>query len=84
MVRQSRLKKADIKPHDLRRTYGTWYFRLGRSPGMLGPPPPCRLPSATPRLLYMSLPLPGISPLRCGHSTTLSGPRPVNGALYSG
>ena len=26
-VRESRLKKADIKPHDLRRTFGTWYLQ---------------------------------------------------------
>jgi integrase len=32
-VRESRLKKADIKPHDLRRTFGTWY--LQDNPGQL-------------------------------------------------
>ena len=32
-VRESRLKKADIKPHDLRRTFGTWY--LQENPGQL-------------------------------------------------
>jgi integrase len=26
-VRESRLKKADVKPHDLRRTFGTWYLQ---------------------------------------------------------
>jgi integrase/recombinase XerD len=26
-VRQSSIKKADIKPHDLRRTFGTWYLQ---------------------------------------------------------
>jgi integrase/recombinase XerD len=26
-VRKSGLKKADIKPHDLRRTFGTWFLR---------------------------------------------------------
>ena len=30
-VRQSTIKKADIKPHDLRRTFGTWY--LQENPG---------------------------------------------------
>jgi integrase/recombinase XerD len=30
-VRKSGLKKADIKPHDLRRTFGTWY--LQKNPG---------------------------------------------------
>ncbi len=30
-VRKSRLKKADVKPHDLRRTFGTWY--LQENPG---------------------------------------------------
>ncbi len=32
-VRESRLKKADIKPHDLRHTFGTWY--LQENPGQL-------------------------------------------------
>ncbi len=32
-VRESRPKKADIKPHDLRRTFGTWY--LQENPGQL-------------------------------------------------
>lgn len=32
-VRESHLKKADIKPHDLRRTFGTWY--LQENPGQL-------------------------------------------------
>jgi integrase/recombinase XerD len=32
-VRKSGLKKADIKPHDLRRTFGTWY--LQENPGQL-------------------------------------------------
>lgn len=32
-VRESRLKKADVKPHDLRRTFGTWY--LQENPGQL-------------------------------------------------
>jgi integrase len=32
-VRESRLKKADIKPYDLRRTSGTWY--LQENPGQL-------------------------------------------------
>ena len=32
-VRESRLKKADIKPYDLRRTCGTWY--LQENPGQL-------------------------------------------------
>ncbi len=32
-VREVRLKKADIKPHDLRRTFGTWY--LQENPGQL-------------------------------------------------
>jgi integrase/recombinase XerC len=32
-VRKSRLKKADAKPHDLRRTFGTWY--LQENPGQL-------------------------------------------------
>lgn len=32
-VRESRLKKAEIKPHDLRRTFGTWY--LQENPGQL-------------------------------------------------
>ena len=32
-VRESRLKKADLKPHDLRRTFGTWY--LQENPGQL-------------------------------------------------
>jgi integrase/recombinase XerD len=32
-VRESRLKKANIKPHDLRRTFGTWY--LQENPGQL-------------------------------------------------
>lgn len=32
-VREARLKKADIKPHDLRRTFGTWY--LQENPGQL-------------------------------------------------
>jgi integrase/recombinase XerD len=32
-VRESRLKKADIEPHDLRRTFGTWY--LQENPGQL-------------------------------------------------
>lgn len=26
-VREVRLKKADVKPHDLRRTFGTWYLQ---------------------------------------------------------
>ena len=26
-VRKSGIKKADIKPHDLRRTFGTWYLQ---------------------------------------------------------
>ncbi len=26
-VRQSSIKKQDIKPHDLRRTFGTWYLQ---------------------------------------------------------
>ena len=26
-VRQSPIKKADLKPHDLRRTFGTWYLQ---------------------------------------------------------
>jgi integrase len=26
-VSESRLKKADVKPHDLRRTFGTWYLQ---------------------------------------------------------
>ena len=30
-VRQSSIKKLDIKPHDLRRTFGTWY--LQENPG---------------------------------------------------
>ena len=32
-VREGRLKKAEIKPHDLRRTFGTWY--LQENPGQL-------------------------------------------------
>ncbi len=32
-VREARLTKADIKPHDLRRTFGTWY--LQENPGQL-------------------------------------------------
>ncbi len=32
-ARESRLKKADVKPHDLRRTFGTWY--LQENPGQL-------------------------------------------------
>ena len=32
-ARESHLKKADIKPHDLRRTFGTWY--LQENPGQL-------------------------------------------------
>ncbi len=32
-VRESRIKKADLKPHDLRRTFGTWY--LQENPGQL-------------------------------------------------
>ena len=32
-VRESRLKKSDVKPHDLRRTFGTWY--LQENPGQL-------------------------------------------------
>jgi site-specific recombinase XerD len=32
-VRESRLKKADVKPHDLRRTFGTWYLQV--NPGQL-------------------------------------------------
>jgi integrase len=32
-VSESRLKKADVKPHDLRRTFGTWY--LQENPGQL-------------------------------------------------
>ncbi len=32
-VRENRLKKADVKPHDLRRTFGTWY--LQENPGQL-------------------------------------------------
>jgi integrase len=32
-VRESRLKKSEIKPHDLRRTLGTWY--LQENPGQL-------------------------------------------------
>jgi site-specific recombinase XerD len=32
-VRESRLKKANVKPHDLRRTFGTWY--LQENPGQL-------------------------------------------------
>ena len=32
-IRESRLKKADLKPHDLRRTFGTWY--LQENPGQL-------------------------------------------------
>ncbi len=32
-VREARLKKANIKPHDLRRTFGTWY--LQKNPGQL-------------------------------------------------
>jgi site-specific recombinase XerD len=26
-VRESRLKKSEVKPHDLRRTFGTWYLQ---------------------------------------------------------
>ncbi len=32
-VREARLKKADVKPHNLRRTFGTWY--LQENPGQL-------------------------------------------------
>ena len=32
-VREARLKKADVKPHDLRRTFGTWY--LQENPGQV-------------------------------------------------
>ena len=32
-VRSSSIKKADIKPHDLRRTFGTWY--LQENPGQV-------------------------------------------------
>lgn len=32
-VRESRLKKSEVKPHDLRRTFGTWY--LQENPGQL-------------------------------------------------
>ncbi len=32
-VRQSTIKKVDIKPHDLRRTFGTWY--LQENPGQV-------------------------------------------------
>ncbi|HET7478091.1 MAG TPA: tyrosine-type recombinase/integrase [Rubrobacteraceae bacterium] len=32
-VRESRLKKADVQRHDLRRTFGTWY--LQENPGQL-------------------------------------------------
>ena len=32
-VRQSTIKKAEIKPHDLRRTFGTWY--LQENPGQV-------------------------------------------------
>ena len=32
-VRQARLKKAEVKPHDLRRTFGTWY--LQENPGQV-------------------------------------------------
>jgi integrase/recombinase XerD len=32
-VRKSGIKKADIKPHDLRRTFGTWY--LQENPGQV-------------------------------------------------
>lgn len=32
-VRESRIKKADLKPHDLKRTFGTWY--LQENPGQL-------------------------------------------------
>lgn len=32
-VRQSSIKKADLKPHDLRRTFGTWY--LQENPGQV-------------------------------------------------
>ena len=32
-VRESRLKKSDVKPHDLRRTFGAWY--LQENPGQL-------------------------------------------------
>jgi len=32
-VRQSSIKKAEIKPHDLRRTFGTWY--LQENPGQV-------------------------------------------------
>ncbi len=32
-VREARLKKAEIKPHDLKRTFGTWY--LQENPGQL-------------------------------------------------
>jgi hypothetical protein len=30
-VSESRLKKADVKPHDLRRTFGTWYLQENSS-----------------------------------------------------
>ena len=32
-VKEARLKKAEVKPHDLRRTFGTWY--LQENPGQL-------------------------------------------------
>ena len=32
-VREARLKKAEVKPHDLRRTFGTWY--LQENPGQV-------------------------------------------------
>ena len=32
-VRSSSIKKADLKPHDLRRTFGTWY--LQENPGQV-------------------------------------------------
>lgn len=32
-VRESHLKKSGVKPHDLRRTFGTWY--LQENPGQL-------------------------------------------------
>ncbi len=32
-VRESRIKKAGVKPHDLRRTFGTWY--LQENPGQM-------------------------------------------------
>lgn len=32
-VKESRIKKADVRPHDLRHTFGTWY--LQENPGQL-------------------------------------------------